>query len=73
MTNARRDEAILFLGGIVLMIAGVGRLVNQVHYLPGDMRNEPWFYPVTSGILIVGGILAWAHAIRRHRRGGQSE
>ena len=51
------------LTDIIGMVVGVGmmavaylRQFNQVQYLPGDSRGEPWFDPIVAIIFITVGL-----------------
>ena len=35
----------------------IWRLALPIGYPPGDIRSEPWFNPVTSGILILAALV----------------
>jgi hypothetical protein len=70
--RANRTDALFILVGIGLIAVAVLRLLNPADYLPADPRSEPWFYPVSSGVLAAFGLLfAVAGVVRLLRRGGE--
>jgi hypothetical protein len=63
-----KEAIITLVVAVGFVVTGIGNLANQYDYLPTDVRSQPWFYPVTSGILLIAGLFILAVGIRRFRR-----
>jgi hypothetical protein len=69
MKGSRAYVAIAVLVGAGLILVGILRLLDPLTYGPDDWRSQPWFYPVTSGILVALGLLGLVAGWRRWRQG----
>jgi hypothetical protein len=45
--------------GVTMIAVGYLRQFNDIQYLPGDNRAEPWFDPAVAIILTVAGLFAF--------------
>ena len=45
--------------GVAMIAVGYLRQFNDIQYLPGDNRAEPWFDPAVAILLTVGGVFAF--------------
>ena len=45
--------------GVLLIAVGYFRQFNDIQYLPGDNRGEPWFDPAVAIALTVCGLFAF--------------
>jgi hypothetical protein len=49
-------DIIFMIGGVGGIAVAMGRLGNNIEYLPTDVRSQPWFDPLLSSIMAVGGL-----------------
>ncbi|MBI3748172.1 MAG: hypothetical protein HY262_04930 [Chloroflexi bacterium] len=61
---------------VIGMVVGVGaiavaytRQFNEIEYLPGDIRGEPWFDPAVAVIFTVAGLFIFLVASIRLLQG----
>jgi hypothetical protein len=45
--------------GVTMIAVGYLRQFNNIQYLPGDNRSEPWFDPAVAILLTIGGLFAF--------------
>jgi hypothetical protein len=71
MTNPRasiRTNIGAMIFGLVMIGWSILNLGNNIEYLPGDLRGQPWFNPVVSSIIgLVGALILIEGAVRLRR------
>src|SRR5579859_5407549 len=56
--SSRTQDWLYVIGGIAIIAIAMFRLATAIPYPPGDIRSEPWFDPVTTGIGVVIGLVS---------------
>jgi hypothetical protein len=51
-----RTDVIFMLAGVGAILVAMGRLGNNIEYLPNDVRSQPWFDPLFSSIIALLGL-----------------
>jgi hypothetical protein len=63
------SDVIGMVVGVGLIAVAYGRQFNQIQYLPGDNRAEPWFDPALAIIFTVAGVFCFVVASIRLLQG----
>ena len=63
------SDVIGMVVGVGLIAVAYGRQFNQIQYLPGDNRAEPWFDPVFAIIFTLAGVFRFVVASIRLLQG----
>jgi uncharacterized ion transporter superfamily protein YfcC len=74
-SEVRFTNLMFILGGVLMIAVAIGRLDNNIEYLPTDVRSQPWFDPLLSSIgailglfFVVVGTLRLLRDRRRNKR-----